>query len=145
MSIITFSLTAGFSSSDNTEQCTANGEDGSNYTVTIRLEFEYSFHREHFEIIYPADTSNASSNGTSEEISCNSGFDKNYNGGAEFFVAMGILSMLYCLFSLPVYMVFINDQWSYGKIIANFVSSNTLSMSSMHITFRISYYQPYSR
>ena len=39
----------------------------------------------------------------------------------------------------------VNDQWSYGKIIANFVSSNTLSMSSMHITFRIFYYQPYSR
>jgi len=119
LSIITFSLTAGFSSSDNTEQCTSiAADDGRNYTVTIRLEFKYSFHRESFEIFYPLNNSNGTSNG----FSCNSGFDKNYNGGAEFFVAMGILSMLYCLFSLPVYMVFINDQWSYGKIIANFVS-----------------------
>ena len=121
LSIITFSLTAGFSSSDNTEQCTAI-EDGRTYTVTIRLEFQYSFHKERFDISYPSDISNTSSNGTFEEISCSSNFDKNYNGGAEFFVAMGILSMLYCLLSLPVYMVFVNDQWSYGKIIANFVS-----------------------
>jgi len=49
-------------------------------------------------------------------------FDKNYNGGAEFFVAMGVLSMLYSLGCLPIYMVFLNDQWGYSEWIANIVS-----------------------
>ena len=85
-----------------------------NLTVIIRLSFGYTFHSENFDLQY-----SLSNNSLSD--SCQTDFDNNYDNGAEFFVAMGVLSMLYCLGSLPVYMVFLNNQWSYSKLIANIV------------------------
>lgn len=120
-------MTAGYSSSDNTAQC--NALDGTtNVTVTVRLSFGYTFHSEDFDIQYsnyePANA-NISTNGSTDGLlteSCQTTFENNYDSGAEFFVAMGVLSMLSTLGSLPIYMLFLNDQWSYSKWIANIVS-----------------------
>ena len=112
-------MTAGYSSSDNTEECIASLDNNKTVTATIRLEFGYTFHSETFDITYPSVNS---TNGSLIESTCKTDFDKNYDGGAEFFVAMGVLSMLYSLGSLPIYMIFLNDQWSYSKWIANIVS-----------------------
>lgn len=129
MSILAFALTAGYSSSDNTEQCIVALDADTNVTVTIALEFGYTFHSENFDVTYPSvgNIRNSSGNGSSVGPSvvgatCQKDFDKNFDGGAEFFVAMGVLSMLYSLGSIPVYMLFLNDQWSYAKWIANIVS-----------------------
>ena len=90
-----------------------------NVTVTIRLSFGYTFHSENFDVQY---SSFNTTNGFLDKSVCQTDLNNNYDTGAEFFVAMGVLSMLYCLGSLPVYMAFLNDQWSYSKLIANIVS-----------------------
>ena len=127
LSILAFALTAGYSSSDNTAQCIAL-DGATNTTVTVRLSFGYTFHSEDFDIQYGnyAPVTNGSTNGSLAESTCQTTFDNNYDSGAEFFVAMGVLSMLSALASLPIYMLFLNDQWSYSKWIANIVSRDVV-------------------
>ena len=120
-------MTAGYNSSDNTAECTT--QDG--FTVIVKLSFGYTFHSENFDVQYVSVNTNSSTNSTNgslAESTCQSDFDKNYDGGAEFFVAMGILSMLCTLGSLPVYMVFLNDQWSFSKWIVNIVSRHAICL-----------------
>ena len=133
LSILAFALTAGYSSSDNTAECiTLDGN--ANVTVTVRLSFGYTFHSEDFDVQY-ASAANTT-NGSLAESTCQTDFDNNYDGGAEFFVAIGILSMLCTLGSLPIYMVFLNDQWSYSKIIANIVSRHAIIDASLKFSCR---------
>lgn len=134
LSILAFALTAGYSSSDNTEEC----RDNNNNRIVARLEFGYTFHSETFDIKYTdiPPNSNRTSNGTngsSVEFTCQTDFDTNYDGGAEFFVAMGVLSMLYSMGVIPIYMVFLNDQWSYSKWIANIDFIASVIFSFMYL------------
>ena len=120
MSIIAFALTVGYSSYDNIEECFITLNNDTNISITtIKIEFEYPFHSNNFDIEYLF-------NRMMDD--CQRNFDKNFNGGAQFFVATGILSMLYSLGILPVYIAFLDPKKlkRHSKWIANAVSRSIL-------------------
>ena len=66
---------------------------------------------------------------TRDVSSCQSsrGFEnRSFAGFAQFFVAVGVFSFLYCLGILFVYVMFINPKLPFAKWILVFVSENTL-------------------
>ena len=122
ISILTFSITAGFTNVPNNNSLSCTTSD--NVSREVSLEFNYPFRAQNFKAVYtPFDEFIA--NVLRNESSCQqtSGFDtRSFAGFAQYFVAMGVLSFLYCLGILFVYVLFINPQLSFAKWIILFVS-----------------------
>ncbi|CAI8014674.1 Synaptophysin [Geodia barretti] len=125
ISILTFSITAGFTNVPNNNSLSCTTSD--NVSREVSLEFNYPFRAQNFKAVYiPFDEFIA--NVSRNESSCQqtSGFDtRSFAGFAQYFVAMGVLSFLYCLGILFVYILFINPQLSFAKwiILFDFVAS----------------------
>ena len=122
ISILAFSITAGFTNSPNNNSLTCTTND--NVSRELNLEFNYPFRAQNFKAVYiPFD--DFIEKVTRNESSCRvtSGFDtRSFAGFAQFFVAMGVLSFLYCLGILCIYVLFINPQLPFAKWIIVFVS-----------------------
>ena len=122
ISILTFSLTAGFTDGPNNNSLSCTAAD--NVSREVQLEFSYPFQADNFRAVYsPFDSFLA--NVTANFSSCreDNGFDtRSFAGFAQFFVAMGVLSFLYCLGILFVYVLFINPKLPFAKWIILFVS-----------------------
>ena len=84
LAILAFSLTAGFSVEDQFT-CKISGSNDSNI-ATLKSSYPY---REYEYSPGPG----------SQDL------DGNYSSGAEFFVAWGVLSMIYCLVAILIYML----------------------------------------
>ena len=116
IAILAFSITAGFTNSNNDNSLSCLSTD--NATRTVRLTFRYPFRGEDFRASYsPNATSNSSSCGRA------GGFEnKGFSNMAEFFVVMGVFTFLYCLVALPVYVIFITPKMPFAKWIIVAVS-----------------------
>ena len=93
LAILAFSLTAGFSAEDQFT-CKLTG-DLSNTTVTVTLKASYPYREFDYSSAQDGDT----------QIEGSQDLDGNYSSGAEFFVAWGVLSMIYCLVAILIYML----------------------------------------
>lgn len=88
LAILAFSLTAGFSA-ENQYTCILNG---TNETATFTLKSSYPYSEYEISVSEAGDTQSRDLEG-------------HYSSGAEFFVAWGVLSMIYCLVAIPMYML----------------------------------------
>ena len=86
-----FSLTAGFSV-ENQFKCFTPSQIG-NTTVTVKSSYPYRDY----------DVSSAVDNST--QMSRTEDLNRHYGAGAEFFVAWGVLSMIYAFVAILVYML----------------------------------------
>ena len=93
LAILAFSLTAGFTV-ENSFMCSA---DGINTTFTVESSYPYD------EIKV---TSRVSLENGTQTNTIRGKPDNDHSAAAEFFVAWGVLSMIYCLVAILVYMVF---------------------------------------
>lgn len=123
ISILAFSITAGFTDgpNDNSLSCTVNNASSSR---EVKLEFEYPFQSDDFRAVYkPNDTFIADL--TRNTLSCGTsrGFkNRSFSGLAQFFVAMCVFSFLYCLGIVFVYVFFVTTEFPLLKWILIFVS-----------------------
>ncbi len=104
IALLAFSTTAGFNStgSDNDVSCDTNGTNISRRAI---LEFEYPYGDDDFSIRY-----------SSPDFSCRESFDSGaFSGSAQYFVGMGVLTMLYVIVVIPVYMLFITPDLFLAK------------------------------
>ena len=93
LAILAFSLTAGFSVEDQFT-CTITVDDtNQTETFTLKSSYPYSEYK-----ITSSEDGDTQSDG-------NQDLDGHYSSGAEFFVAWGVLSMIYCLVAIPMYML----------------------------------------
>lgn len=92
LAILAFSLTAGFTV-ENKFVCDLTVNQTANETTSFTLKSSYPYDE------YDLKSSNNSL--TKNHVNLN----KHYSSGAEFFVAWGVLSMIYCLVAIPVYML----------------------------------------
>ena len=93
LAILAFSLTAGFSV-ENQFNCDID-VDGTIENFTITLKSSYPYREYDF----------SSSEDGNKQIDRGQDLDRHYSSGAEFFVAWGVLSMIYCLVAIPMYML----------------------------------------
>lgn len=91
LAILAFSLTAGFSVED---QFTCVDPDDNSSTITFTLKSSYPYREYEY-----------SSSQAGDRQQDNLDLDGHYSSGAEFFVAWGVLSMIYCLVAIPIYML----------------------------------------
>ena len=95
LAILAFSLTAGFSV-ENTFSCTS---DMTNYSFTVESSYPYD------EYKATAVPIGVGANGSQTRV-VRRNPDNDHSAAAEFFVAWGVLSMIYCIVAILVYMVF---------------------------------------
>lgn len=107
LAILAFSLTAGFSA-ENQYTCIFNG---TNETATFTLKSSYPYSEYELSVSEAGDTQSRDLEG-------------HYSSGAEFFVAWGVLSMIYCLVAIPMYMLLTanEDLGTINNILIIFVS-----------------------
>lgn len=91
LAILAFALTAGFSI-ENTSRCVTPSQIGN---TTFTLKSSYPFRDYDF-------SSRVDGNDTQTEPR---DLNRHYSSGAEFFVAWGVLSMIYCLVAILVYVL----------------------------------------
>lgn len=94
LAILAFSLTAGFSVEDQFV-CEVPYNSTTNTTVTFTLKSSYPYREYEYT---------ASEDGHIQ-VDPNQDLDRHYSSGAEFFVAWGVLSMIYCLVAILIYML----------------------------------------
>ena len=92
LAILAFALTAGFSI-ENTFECDTPSQIG-NITFTVKSSYPYR----DYDFSSSVDVNDTQ---VSEPIDLN----RHYSSGAEFFVAWGVLSMIYCLVAILVYVL----------------------------------------
>jgi hypothetical protein len=126
ISILAFSITVGFTGgiNDNSLSCNTTSN---NASVGVELGFSYPFRESDFRAQYQP-SEEVILNISNNTVSCGraEGFrSKNFAGFAQYFVAMGVLSFLYCLGILLVYVIFINPDLPFAKwlIAFDFIAS----------------------
>ena len=125
ISILAFSITVGFTGgiNDNSLSCNTTSN---NASVGVELGFSYPFRENDFRAQYQP-SEEVILNISNNTVSCGraEGFrSKNFAGFAQYFVAMGVLTFLYCLGILLVYVIFINPDLPFAKWLIAFVSEN---------------------
>ena len=91
LAILAFALTAGFSI-ENTFRCDTPSQFG-NATYTLKSSYPYR----DYDFSISVDGNDTQS--TTRDL------NRHYSAGAEFFVAWGVLSMIYCLVAILVYVL----------------------------------------
>ena len=91
LAILAFALTAGFSI-ENSFQCDTPSQFG-NTTFTLKASYPYR----DYEFTIMVDNNDTQTRTYD--------LNRHYSAGAEFFVAWGVLSMIYCIVAIPVYLL----------------------------------------
>lgn len=125
ISILAFSITAGYTDgpNDNSLSCVS----ANNVSHEVKLEFVYPFQANNFKAVYsPNDEFIANSTRNTSSCGTRTGFkNRSFSGLAQFFVAMGIFSFLYCLGIVFVYVLFVTQEFPFVKwiLIFDFIAS----------------------
>ena len=103
VALLAFSTTAGFStiSDDNRVNCRSSIYNNTEYQAV--LHFEYPFTEQNFRFTYlPSAPPNATEAGCPQSMPF-----RRFSGRSGYFVAMGVLSMIYVIAAIVVYMLFL--------------------------------------
>ena len=123
IAILAFSTTAGFSSSggNNTITCLSPSQ---NRTYTATVTYQYPYDGDNFNII-PAPNDEFIMNRTTMTSECQPSkiFSRQiFYGSAQYYVAMGVFTMLYVIGALVIYIVFITPDLFMAKYLVIVVS-----------------------
>ena len=127
IAILAFSTTEGFSSSggNNTISC-RNSTQNRTYTATVT--YQYPYDGDNFNII-PAPNDEFIMNRTTSECRTSIFSRQIFYGSAQYYVAMGVFTMLYVIGALVIYIVFITPDLFMAKYLVIVVS---LSLSKYY-------------
>ena len=135
VALLAFAITAGFNSGATSNSITCVGRDSLNNTrnFTAYATFGYPYSAGSFNIT-PAPNQNLSNININACMVANSGYTTQvFSTSAEFYVAMGVVTMLYVVGALLIYMLFITPDLFMAKWLVIGVSTLTTDLTAPYI------------